>query len=459
MLVKILKNYIKFIRWVMKFSQKFKPFKYLFYTLTAIFTIIKVNWGILSKYAIIRYLRAFIIVLSYFNLAVDVILLIAYFQFDIFNWIFTIPAFITLFDYLPTGIQDFFFNFKNRILYFWNIILNFYRKLLKAILGTIDKEYPIPEGPDGEIEIPKIPENSDPSPDKGYENYKKWIGDHQYHLLASALVLIFGVYIYLYWDDITRTFKRGGDDSQATPISEELSSLISSEPSSGRNVDDYQPGYLRHFSRKLGDLSRAVKDRAISLFKQSKYRNPPVIPSNIPAGLYTDENGNMMWDGLPIPRVESLGDSTEHYITLDNSGHINIISNKFGEDMADIISPSTGFSIARQHINSIDKAQLINEAKNHAYYLSPENSYIRNPISRIENIILTIPSIENISADTSDLPSTLYSKASYHTDYQIPSTSKVKYPEFEMTDINLEENAFKKEKYKFIFKRKIFNLF
>ena len=83
--------------------------------------------------------------------------------------------------------------------------MEFIRKLLKSIIGTIDKEYPSPDYPGGEVDTPK---DSEPLPDKGYESYKKWMGDHQYHILAGAIFLIFGVYIYLYWDDVSRLFKK-----------------------------------------------------------------------------------------------------------------------------------------------------------------------------------------------------------------------------------------------------------
>jgi hypothetical protein len=47
------------------------------------------------------------------------------------------------FEYL-SNIQDFFsdlwFNLKNRILYFWNKIMIFYQRLLKANLNIINKK-------------------------------------------------------------------------------------------------------------------------------------------------------------------------------------------------------------------------------------------------------------------------------------------------------------------------------
>lgn len=123
--------------------------------------------------------------------------------------------------------------------------MNFYSKLLKAILGIIDKE-------PGEIDQPinrkPIPRDNENDNDKLPDSYKKFMGDYQYHFLGGAVVLIFGVYIYLYWDSISGLFKRDrGDDS---PSTEGVPSIVSRDPSSGQLPEHYPEGYLRHFSKK-----------------------------------------------------------------------------------------------------------------------------------------------------------------------------------------------------------------
>jgi hypothetical protein len=183
MLVKFLKIYIKFLRWITKIFGKSQPLRYFFITLTFVFSIIKAYWGTLKKYAIIRYIQTLIIVLSYVNLFYNIILVLIYSNFNILNWFSTIPAFIYLFEYLPENIQDFLFNLKNKIVYLWNLFMNYYRKLLKAVLGTIEKDYP--ENSPGEgIPKPKIPGENESSPNKGDDAYRKWLGDYQYHLIA-----------------------------------------------------------------------------------------------------------------------------------------------------------------------------------------------------------------------------------------------------------------------------------
>jgi hypothetical protein len=426
MLVKFLKIYIKFLRWITKIFGRSQPLRYFFITLTFVLSIIKMYWVTLKKYAIIRYIQTLIIVLSYVNLFYNIILVLIYTNFNILDWFSTIPAFIYLFEYLPENIQDFLFNLKNKIIYLWNLFMNYYRKLLKAVLGTIEKIYP--ENSPGEDIPNKNPDNLDPSPNKGDETYRKWLGDYQYHLIAGAIFLNFWVYIYLYWDDISRLFSRGRDGDD-TPSSESGPSFATSNPSSNRNIESYPEGYLRQFSR-------AMKNKAVSLFKNNKI-------SDYPTGIYLDGEGKKMWKGLPLPRVESLNNGIEYYISADNDNYIRIVNNKFGEsNMVDIIDPNSNISIGRDFINHIEKLTIIKDAKSHAFFTAPEDSYIRNQL--FSNINLTKPSLDSISADTTDLPLNLEDKTSYHSDFNIASISdyKGKYPEFKLPNINLEEDAF-----------------
>jgi len=437
MLVKFLKIYIKFLRWITKIFGKSQPLRYFFITLTFVFSIIKMYWVTLKKYAIIRYIQTLIIVLSYVNLFYNIILILIYSNFNILNWFSTIPAFIYLFEYLPENIQDFLFNLKNKIVYLWNLFMNYYRKLLKAVLGTIEKDYP-EDSPEGDISNPKIPGENDSSPNKRDDAYRKWLGDYQYHLIAGAIFLIFGVYIYLYWDDISRLFSRDRDGDD-TPSSEGGPSIASSNPSSNRNIEGYPEGYLRFFSKSKA-ISKAVKDRAISLFK---INSVPVIPNDYPMGIYLNDAGGKMWQGLPLPRVESLNNGIEYYISADNDNYIRIANNRLGEDsMIDIIDPMVNKSIGRGFISHIDRYDIIKEAKTSAFFISPENSYIRNPV--LDNINLTQPSLDSTSADISNLPSSLNDRTSYSTDYTTASTInyKGKYPRFNMSDVNTEESAF-----------------
>jgi hypothetical protein len=150
-----------------------------------------------------------------------------------------------------------------------------------------------------------------------------------------------------------------------------------------------------------------------------------------------------MWQGLPLPRVESLNNGIEYYISADDDNYIRIANNRLGEDsMIDIIDPMINKSIGRGFISHIDRYDIIKEAKTSAFFISPDNSYIRNPV--LSNINLTQPSLDSTNADISNLPSSLNDRASYSTDYSIASTSNYKreYPRFNVSDVNTEESAF-----------------
>jgi hypothetical protein len=82
--------------------------------------------------------------------------------------------------------------------------------------------------------------------------YAKWLGDYQYYILATAVCLIFGTYIYLYWDNLSGLLKKDrGDES---PLSEGGPSIQSSNPSSGQQAEHYPEGYLRYFSKKNWEM-------------------------------------------------------------------------------------------------------------------------------------------------------------------------------------------------------------
>lgn len=103
-----LKFFIRFLRFVSKKADKLRPHRNLYLALVAIFTIIKTNWGRkrLKGFWFVRYLKTFILIFSYCNLVIDLILLIIYMQFDSSSWIPSIPAFMSLSEYLPDSRSD-----------------------------------------------------------------------------------------------------------------------------------------------------------------------------------------------------------------------------------------------------------------------------------------------------------------------------------------------------------------
>jgi hypothetical protein len=147
-----------------------------------------------------------------------------------------------------------------------------------------------------------------------------------------------------------------------------------------------------------------------------------------------------MWNSLPLPRVESLNNGTEFYISLDKDGFIKIVNNLHeNTSIVDIISPSTEMSIGKEFIGTIDRANIVQSAKDHSFFNAPENSYFRNPV--LDNITLTRPIAVNTSVDSSSLPT--FDNVTFDPDnFEIgvagPSCYKGKAPEANMPNINFE---------------------
>lgn len=144
------------------------------------------------------------------------------------------------------------------------------------------------------------------------------------------------ILINTFWGKLPFTKKDDSstiDSINSSPISDP------SLPSTGNNSSDYPEGYLSYFSKKLGLVTEAVKERAKGLFSSSNSESSGGISSNvgIPRGLYRDGN-QTMWKGLPIPRVENY-QGTDYYINLDKDGFINMFDSKMDNYKISIINP------------------------------------------------------------------------------------------------------------------------
>jgi hypothetical protein len=111
-------------------------------------------------------------------------------------------------------------------------------------------------------------------------------------------------------------------------------------------------------------LSDAINTRSKQLFSTSKEKiaAPDIVNSNVsfPTGLYK-EGDKLMWQGLPVPRIEQLH-GNEYFVTLDNtSKFINIINNKNMDGYIEIINPKSLTLIGKNPIPTSEKLRLITE--------------------------------------------------------------------------------------------------
>jgi hypothetical protein len=240
-------------------------------------------------------------------------------------------------------------------------------------------------------------------------NLTQTLDEYKYYILVIIGVAAIGILTYTYWDSIMNQFRRGDrggeEDFYLTPSP----SIESSNPSSGNSASAYPEGYLRHFSKKTGDLVEQVKARAQDLFNKAKGReelNPiPIehISSNvgIPQGLYREGN-QIMWQGLPVPRVEN-SNGVDYYISVDKDKFINIVDSTRGNEFIDVINPISGHSIGLNPIPLNSKINLLTGYRDWPEFISPVNSIVRN--RKITNLWINNPRVSSTSVPEESLPS------------------------------------------------------
>jgi len=226
---------------------------------------------------------------------------------------------------------------------------------------------------------------------------------------------------------------------------------VSDSSSPARDYPAPRGGYLNHFSRKLGDLSAQVYDRAKemqnnttntlnSFFGLDKDFKEPTIATR---DFWVHENGTAHWKGLPLPRTEYLPNGDEYYMFLDKDNLVNILDNKIHTNSLDLVNPLTNISIGRKPLDVLEMAKIRSCKTVKAYFEAPKDSYIYN-IHTSNLGDLSRPNLESTSI-TGELPS-YDKKPSIPID--IPSMTPEKgafarwdYIEFDEVDIGATRRA------------------
>jgi hypothetical protein len=386
--------------------------------------------ALIQTLVLYKYFRSIISIFGFLGLAFNLLIFIIFLEYKDIS--FTFPALsgllLSLISFLPDSLQDLIFNF---FLSIKEYIFNYYLYLKSLLVRLLEYTFDSPNTNDkteiGKTPLPKAGERADIYPiNKGedtdslrrfYNKTKEHIpsipeeSDYTYYLIAGAVVIVTGFLIYYYWDSISNSFKPGGDKGKMRETFYDRKSgsyeEYMSEPSPN-GYREYPEGYLNYFSRKLGDLSNEINNRAKelysntfgSLFKEETVR-PPIIATRdlfVPG----DNGGTTMWKGLPLPRTEYLENGDEYYLFLDKDNIVNILGNRIENNSLDLVNPLTGESIGRKAIDNFDKLNLLKNKTMRAYFSAPSDSYVRNP--SITNIQLTAPDFNTLDISESSLP-------------------------------------------------------
>jgi hypothetical protein len=374
----------------------------------------------LKNMKLFQWMRSIIKILSITSLAFNLLILVLFTDLNPFSWIYAIPGIsqIGAFVYENSGesTQNFItwiaIKIKTFLLWIWSGIIDFIKSIIKAVLGEIEnnpiskpEKQPMIEpdkGKYGDIQNPEV---------------RKWLNDYKYYLIGGVVILGIGVMVYIYWDSISCCWKRGGDES---PPEEPFTTSVPSfnpeihgpGPNRTPSVDSDSSGSFNEFFKKnIFDKLSKYKNKVRDYFKPT----PPNIPVFVPRGIYM-ENGRNMYNGLPLPRVETLPNGTEFYYDLTGDGYLKVLNNKFGEsDVITILNPMNGQAISKLETTITHRISIINKARSNAIFEAPENSWSRTQIfegidfrpgsstSNIPSTSSTIPEFERNGFEDVDL--------------------------------------------------------
>jgi hypothetical protein len=286
---------------------------------------------------------------------------------------------------------------KTFLLWIWSGLLDFLKSIIKAVLGEIENN--------PGIKIPGEDPNEDKYKDINNPEVRKWLNDYKYYLIGGLVILGIGVMVYIYWDSITCGWKKGGDDSPAeepftTSIPPFNPEIHGPGPNRTPSVDSDSSGSFNEFFKKnIFDKLSKYKNKVRDYFKST----PPNIPVFVPRGIYT-ENGRNMYNGLPLPRVETLPNGTEFYYDLTGDGYLKVLNNNYGEsEIITILNPMNGQAISKMDVSVGERISIINKARSNAIFEAPENSWSR--IKLFEGIDLRAGSSSSNTPLSSNIPS------------------------------------------------------
>jgi len=364
-------------------------------------------YSALNKLPVFRLFRNTLRILSGLSLILNFIILAIYSNFSFLNWIPAIPALsqgmLFAYESTPETTQNFIswiaIKIKTFFYWIWYGLLDIIKRIIKAVMGEIENN------PVHKPDIPTINPDKDKYGDINNPGYLQGLAnklnEYKFYLLSSFLIIIFGGLIYLYWDSIAGCWRRPDDSDPDTPGPlPDYNPIASDRPRSLPSVSSDSTNSLSEFFRyNITDRLLRFKNKTKSFF--SRKVKPSELPSNIPLGLY-QVNGKDMYNGLPLPRVETLPDGTEYYFSKGSEGFIEVLNNTFnGSGTVDIVSPFTNKSISSHSISVNERISLINKARNSAIFEAPENSFSRNPLYDFGFMGISRPDLSGTSASSS----------------------------------------------------------
>ncbi len=289
---------------------------------------------------------------------------------------------------------------KTFFYWIWNSLLDIIKRIIKAVIGELDNN------PVYKPDIPQINPDKDKYGDINNPGYLQWLGnkldEYKYYLIISSVVIIGGTVIYLYWDSISGCWRTRPDDPDTSGDLSDYNPTAPDRPRFYPSTSSDSSNSLSEFFRKsIPDKLLRYRNKVKNFFVAKK---PPIL-ENIPRGIYL-ENGRNMYNGLPLPRIETLSDGTEYYFSRDRDGLIKVFSNKLEDtNTISILNSFTNKAMITEDISINERISIINSARSNAIYIAPENSYARNPIFEYIDTDFSKPDFSSTSAaSSSNLP-------------------------------------------------------
>lgn len=403
-----LKRIIKILNLNKRLIINFTPFKSIYLKLISLILFIGSLFKILKGYAIFRYLTIILRFLSFSSLFINFILFILVLNINIISWdklyIFNKNLDSNL-NLLPTGVKNFIIDWWIKLCWFfkqiWDWFVNYLIYIIDLIKDALSTSDSIKTPSKESIIVPSEGKYGDIQNKDYLNSLITTLDEYKFYILISLGVISIGILTYTFWGKLPFIKKSNNFDHLEGP-EDIIPSPDPSLPSTGKDSSDYPDGYLSYFSRRLGDLSKAVSDRAKELFNRSNQSTPQGISDivSIPKGLYRDGN-QVMWKGLPVPRVENLN-GRDYYITLDKDNYINMFDSSIYNHSVEIINPITEKGIGISNIPFDGKLDFLNQYNNLPNCVAPVDSITRN--LEITNIFVGNPSVTTTSIDLSFLP-------------------------------------------------------
>jgi len=251
----ILKRLIKILNFNKRFVAKLAPINFIYTKFITLFLFIRSLSKLLKSYTIFKYLGKVLRLLSFSGLLINSILFILLMELEITGWTKGVISYVDNLNWLPTSIKDWFINLWNWFSFYISIIWSWFTQYLTYILERILRIIkPEPKEP---VHSPDL---IDPSKSKYGDVYNKEYLKHLAETLDEYKVYIYiaigVVAVTIISIKIWQAYKGSGDGGGGGNEEVSIESLVTSEPSTGRNVGDYPEGYLQYFSKKNGEYGR-----------------------------------------------------------------------------------------------------------------------------------------------------------------------------------------------------------